>query len=292
MRVPEEVRQCVVYLGLPGADTSGRQTMIPRGTAFFVSVPSEVHNDIVFIYVVTAKHVAKRLEGREFLVRANTAAGGSVFVPSGKQVVWWYHHTDESVDVAALAWAPPKEIEHKHIPTSMFLTDEVIRDKKIGTGDEVFITGLFVHLAGSERNLPIVRMGNIAMMPGEPVPTSMGNIEAHLIEARSIGGLSGSPAFVRETIPSGIGPFYLLGLMHGHWDIPPERMHDEATADAEETVGRVNMGIAIVVPAKKILEVLNQPRLVEGRRQEDERIRRERQPTLDEEMERREDDKP
>jgi hypothetical protein len=164
----------------------------------------------------------------------------------------------------------------------MFLSDEIMRSKSIGSGDEVFITGLFAHLSGSKRNLPIVRMGNIAMMPGEPVPTTaFGDIEAYLIEARSIGGLSGSPAFVRETVQMGLGSFYLLGLMHGHWDIPPQQKNDELQV-GEDMFSRVNLGIAIVVPAKKILEVVNQPELLEMRRTADEKRRRETMPTLDE----------
>jgi hypothetical protein len=33
------------------------------------------------------------------------------------------------------------------------------------------------------------------MLPGDPVATPMGPMQAYLIEARSIGGLSGSPVF-------------------------------------------------------------------------------------------------
>ena len=95
------------------------------------------------------------------------------------------------------------------------------------------------------------------------IPTELGNVEAYLVEARSIGGLSGSPAFVRKTVPVGIGEFYLLGLMHGHWDIPTKNKSDLLMAD--DLFGKVNMGIAIVVPAKKIREVLNQPELAKER---------------------------
>jgi hypothetical protein len=49
--------------------------------------------------------------------------------------------------------------------------------------------GLFSEHQGAERNIPIVRVGNIAAMPEEPVlTTSWGAIDAYLIEARSIGG--------------------------------------------------------------------------------------------------------
>ena len=55
------------------------------------------------------------------------------------------------------------------------------------------------------------------------------------------------------------GIFYLLGLMHGHWDrvVPVDVTGDDIEFES------VNMGIAIVVPAKKILEVINQPSLAE-----------------------------
>lgn len=281
MRVPDEVRQCVVFIGLPVKLPDGQEGLRFKGTAFFVAVPSETIQDWVYVYLVTAKHVASSLEGRKFLVRVNTKDGRSSLV-RGEGARWWYHPTDESVDVAVIPWLPPEEVEYKRIPTSMFLSDEIIRSKSIGTGDEVFITGLFAHLTGSARNLPIVRMGNIAMMPGEPIPTKeFGDIEAYLIEARSIGGLSGSPAFVRETVPMGLGAFYLLGLTHGHWDIPLGSRNDIEDIDPGVAV---NVGIAIVVPAKKILEVLNHPQLIDKRRAGDEARRKETMPTLDEEI--------
>ena len=265
MRVPDEVRQCVVFIGLPTKVGRGEIGIEFRGTAFFVGVPSENIEGLDYVYLVTAKHIAKRLEGKRFFIRINTMDGRSgVLMGEGTQ--WWYHPTDESVDVAVITFAPPPQFDYKRIQTSMFVSDEMIRDKRIGIGDEVFITGLFAQLSGSEKNLPVVRMGNISMIPSEPIPTSMGDIETYLIEARSIGGISGSPSFVRETTDLGIGPFYLLGLMHGHWDVPTSK-----TKYVEDPyfAGAINVGIAIVVPAKKILEVLNQPRLVELRRSDD-----------------------
>jgi hypothetical protein len=175
-------------------------------------------------------------------------------------------HNDDSVDVAVFPWAPPTDVvDYKFVSTKMFLTDEVIKEKSIGPGDEVFITGLFSRHSGNARNIPIVRMGNVAMMPDEPVPTSIGPMDAHLIEARSIGGLSGSPVFVRETRQFGLGNIYLLGLMHGHWDIAPKTINDMVVADEDRPGSSVNMGIAIVVPARKILEVINSPELADLR---------------------------
>jgi hypothetical protein len=112
-------------------------------------------------------------------------------------------------------------------------------------------------------------MGAIALMPEEPVPTSFGNVDAYLVEVRSIGGLSGSPVFVWSAGPriignerSGGGVFAMLGLVHGHWDIP----HDAASPDTGFESERLNVGIAVVVPAHRVLEVFDHPTLAARRK--------------------------
>lgn len=266
MRVPEEARKCVVFVGLPVTMPNGQPGINLKGTGFLTAVPSKSNPKRGYVYLVTAKHIADKLKGKKFAARVNTKDGRSKRV-IWEEIRWWYHPTDQLVDVAIVPLKPPPELDFKLIPLSIFLSDDTIRNEYIGIGDDVFITGLFAHLSGSKRNLPIVRWGNIAMMPDEPVPTRLGMIEAYLIEARSIGGLSGSPAFVYKAIGRR-GKLYLLGLMHGHWDIPPEDKNDLVITDS---FGSVNMGIAIVVPAKKILETLNHPELVEIRRKNDEK---------------------
>lgn len=203
IRVPEEIQQCVVFLGRFETRSDGSRMLSLQGTVFFVSITIDA-TDVgrqSFVYLVTARHVAEILEGKEAGIRANTPNGNARIFRIPPEMQWWYHPSDSTVDVSVLTAARQslEEIAYKHVPTSMFLTDHIIQEKNIGTGDEVFITGMFAHVAGAARNIPIVRMGNIAMMPQERVPTRMGEIEAYLIEARSIAGLSGSPAFVRET---------------------------------------------------------------------------------------------
>ena len=255
----------------------GEQFISFVGTAFLVGMRSETTNYRGFIYLVTARHVARVLEGQAFAIRANTIDGESIII-DGVGAHWTYHPTDDSVDVAVSQWGVPPNIEFKRIDIDTFATDEIIRQKSIGAGDEVFITGLFAFVTGKRRNLPIVRMGNVALFPSEKVRVKIDDkwtwSEVYLIEARSIGGISGSPVFVRETVEVGRGAFYLLGLVHGHWEIPAEQKND--LANLEDRL--VNMGIAIVVPAKKIMEVLNQPKLREERLRIDEEDLRKGQP--------------
>ena len=121
------------------------------------------------------------------------------------------------------------------------------------------------------------------MMPDEPIYVKIvegeieGNSLAFLIEARSTGGLSGSPVFVFKDTS-----IYLLGLMHGHWDLKVGSIVDTLEIDAvNQQAERVNMGIANVVPAQFIRETLEQPDLVKSRAEALRLIQSELAPTPD-----------
>jgi hypothetical protein len=159
-------------------------------------------------------------------------------------------------------------------------TSEVIMKEQIGIGSDIFLVGLFRNHLGQKMNIPIMRVGNIAAMPEEPIRSGGKEIQAFLIEARSIGGLSGSPVFVMTDMwqvehPGGwivkrTGRHYLLGIMHGHFNLPTsgEDSVVDAEVESDDTTAteRINTGIGIVIPAEKILEVINQPKLMELRR--------------------------
>jgi hypothetical protein len=108
-----------------------------------------------------------------------------------------------------------------------------------------------------KKNLPILRTGNIAMMPLEPIKTCHGSMEAYLIELRSIAGLSGSPVFVHTIVPEEGKLRHTLswmGLMRGHWNIDKDSIDAVNSIDGEP----LNVGIGIVVPAYKVMEITHQ----------------------------------
>jgi hypothetical protein len=93
-----------------------------------------------------------------------------------------------------------------------------------------------------------------------------------------MGGFSGAPVFVRESIevPNVVvggepirthayGRIYLLGIMHGHWDLARAQSVNESLPEAEPHSG-VNMGIAIVTPIDRVEELLESDTLREQRR--------------------------
>jgi hypothetical protein len=242
-------------------------------------------------YLVTARHVIEQLSLGEWVLRANVQQGGLFEFRGGKDYKWWFHPSEaDSVDVAVTPLPRVPDHEYLAIAESMFLDDRTIAETGIGVGDDVYMTGLFNRVRGRSRNLPIVRMGNISLIPdaGELVPgvkmQGRGvDADVYLIEARSLGGLSGSPAFVRTTVEMDVavwrdglerkasclapGETFLLGLVHGHWEVHKEDINESHPRFLKKTdKDAVNMGIAIVVPAKKIREVLYHPELVEMRR--------------------------
>jgi len=241
-------------------------------------------------YAVTARHVIdhiRKLGIDKVLLRINHKSGGAFWAETNI-ADWSMSPEGPSVDVAILRYRLETEWEHLSIPLSMFVTDKLIETEEIGVGDEVFMTGLFSPHFGERNNIPIVRVGNISAMPGEKVNTRVGPMHAYLIESRSIGGLSGSPVFVNLGLvrhgkfsSTGKPIFYLLGLVYGHYDI------GEVAIDANELnpvaddglrARNVNMGIAIVVPISKIMEILNLPSLRDTERPIEEELRKKNLP--------------
>jgi hypothetical protein len=245
--------------------------MYPKATAFFVAHQgSATANDKMTLklqmYVVTAKHV---LEG----IREETGLD-TVFLtyngPNGKEHTeiplsnWNLSPDDASeyVDVAVARFnygnsgaSGQKYPDPAYVRCWMdnnLVTISAAERSEIGLGSPVGLAGLFVHHHGASRNTPIVRTGNIAAMPGEPVLTRKGFITVFLIEVRSTGGLSGSPVFA-----DAIGGIGVIGLVHGHFD-QRESDPDASVKDIDSSFQqeKINAGIAMVVPADRIREAL------------------------------------
>lgn len=279
MQIPDEIRKCVAFLAC--RRNSGHAI---GGTAFFVGYPLAASEDTLAVYVVTARHVVEEIEKRSdghVYCRVNTQQQGEQFIPI--RVADWIFNDDSRVDVAVAPIALNFSVcDHKLLPLEMFITPEIIARERMGIGDELFFPGLFSQRPGEKANLPIVRVGNIAAMPEEAIETQWGVLPpSYLVEARSLGGLSGSPVFwyrgatrLRSGMLEFGGPaFSLIGLVHGHyaekgstWDA------DESTLVDSLGSSSINMGIAIVVPAEEILATLNHPRLQQQRDIEQRRL--------------------
>lgn len=285
MEVPNELSTCVCFLC-----TNEKGTYVARCTAFFASVPADIGvAEGGHIYLITAKHCIEGAQryGNTLFARLNME-NGPVRYAEIKQA--WTYNDEDGSDVAAIQFDPPSNAEFRCIPIGMMATDQVLREKRVGAGDEVVVTGLFTKRKGEARNIPILRAGMISVMPGEPLVDDGGHeYLAYLIELRSTGGLSGSPVFVvnsRFADPTNRTPnlglqlfsyvFLLLGIIRGHWE------HKNSVTDIAEDMQNgsepFNLGIAIATPSQECVKLLNREEFVKKRREADLLWRKENAP--------------
>lgn len=159
---------------------------------------------------------------------------------------------DENEDVAVLPFIPRRSVDTE----SLSLHDLLGRQERqrYRPGDEIFMSGLYSYHPGTDVIEPILRFGHLSLVPREPVSMMIqpkGPLvkrEAFLIEAQAWEGQSGSPVFAYED-NGRPGPLSMkmIGLVHGYTTV---RLGKGASGPS------VNAGIAIVVPAYRIVELL------------------------------------
>jgi len=265
MVVPRELLSSVVSLGVETPDGFN-----PTGIAYFVSVPAALVPDKVHVYLVTAGHCVRDRDN--LVVRVNEAGGGTTIdlVPPGDR---WVQLADPAlgehyVDLAAVPWNPEASADagYTATPLSTIFDERLVgnvADVGIGVGDDVFAVGVLGVRYAQEENAPLVRTGNIAMIPHEPMLVRLQSgpdlrMRLYLTEFRSGGGLDGAPVFARPRAQGGVGApaLALLGTLIGRW------VDEHAEND---------LGLAKVLPAQLLKDLLNQEEELERRREAEQR---------------------
>jgi hypothetical protein len=270
MSVAEQMRKSVAFIGCPLA---GGEFFI-AGTVFFFGVETE--DGQRHLYAVTAKHVIDGLRKKgvkDVGIRVNVIDGGSQYYMT-RIDDWYFDKDDHSFDVAIIEALLADHYDHTFISSKLIATSEALADMQLELGVQVLVIGLFTHHKGTKRNIPIARIGSLACLVEEKVVSPQyGEMDAYLVETHSIGGLSGSPVFLRPPLwaltdkgqpklRSEGYAIYLIGIMHGHFD---EVRRDAAQTNKTDRVSMINTGIAIVTPVDRL------PRLVEKMKGEKDR---------------------
>jgi hypothetical protein len=282
MQLAEEVTRGAFYICWKDSDGELRI----GGTGFLVacgSFPAE----LLSAYVVTAAHIInkiKKRKKRDVWLLMNSRDGGRL--PIKIPIEKWFYHPTEPIDVVVAEWSSldfdlREGADHAVLFSDMAVMPGDHAKHGIREGSDVFMTGVFTKHSGRNRVIPILRVGNIALMPNseELIEEKKGDpIEGYLVECRSTSGMSGSPAFcaidkiVPPIIPrTGSIPaedykaeiralYAWIGLVHGHWDL--EETDLALVGDSADKLNEpLNTGIAVVVPAWKVMEVINHPEL-------------------------------
>ena len=277
MRLPDRILHTAFLIGFK------KETPQYAGSGFVVDVPGAHGNS--HLYVVTAKHLAARMECCPIIMGFNNRDGSKALVEA-ENVHWYTHPTEASaVDVAVTPFAPAQWdlLDLEPVPEHLFSSDERMRKASIGVGDEITAVGVFTRFSYEDRHQPIVRTGHVAMLPTLRIPVkNFEPMEAYIAE---IEGLSGSPIWVRPTaylnaaqkdgaeekpsvLFSGDTDVIFFGLLLGRWEISERAMQGLSA----QYTKNMTSGMSIIVPAHKILEVINQPELAAMRKKNDQKI--------------------
>lgn len=280
MALPIAATKCVVFLGYQDGP-EGTARIKAFGTGFFLKGGRKVVPG--GCYLVTAKHVAEKLDP-PFVIRLNKKGGGAGIHEIEKiGEIKWYTHKDSTVDIAVTPFEPPDWADVVPFSADHSLRVFKMESKRIDAGDLTYVVGLFHLLHGKEENLPVVHTGRIAMLPKtERIPVDGQEVEGYLVQANTLSGCSGSPVFAQRTlavqIPTNMlnekyhkdtkplnadiaGSLWLLGVWQSSWKVKGSQIVS-VTADVNDTNTELApLGIGVVVPAIKLLQVLDDPEL-------------------------------
>ncbi len=260
-RIRDEYLDCVIYLYYSKEDAERGTVHENGGSGFLVGIPSA--EGPPHVYAVSNRHIVEKSP----VIRLNTKSGECDVLPV--ETSSWIFNRQH--DIAVCHITLPSVYKYKFVSLEQFVTPAIIESERIGPGDDVFIVGRFVNHEGRQRNIPSVRFGNLAMMLDEPVRHKDSEDEGEvsfLVDIRTVSGYSGSPVFVLPRIldttsvnilavRAGGPSAWLLGVEWGH-------LLDH---------NGINTGMSCVSPVWFLKELLDDPRLVQARQEQEERAR-------------------
>lgn len=271
MRVANDLLNSVLFFGHIVGDS-----FKACGTGFLL-----LHDSL--IYIVTAGHLAEGLADNPFHIRVNTFAGEHGLFPidmvmESESRFCWFRHPEASVDLAVLPF--PVDLENQGVDAVALLSRAAVEQKNpmvdAGCGDMCHVIGLFSMRSGTRRNIAVVHTGHLAalsdskeLIPSSPNPGHTIYVEGHLVEISNLQGLSGAPVFVRGGLELNvpISPtetkvvtvyrpeLKLLGVWQGSWD-----------KNLVDTGQRVPVGMGVVTPAYRLIQLLESEPVAENRR--------------------------
>jgi hypothetical protein len=310
MQVDDRLRFCTGFVGTGTSDN-----FVAHGTCFCAFMAD---GDFTFDYLISAQHLLwpqrrknpQKPPDTPIVVRLNTKAGTSRVIPAPPKD--WIYPTDPTIDVCAFRFSEMMhdasdelEVNSINLQTMAIGSHPLHSAEAVGLclGDEMFICGAFVGRVGYRKNIPVVRIANVAAMPEEPIDFASPKQPAYLIETRSLGGTSGSPVFLNlqdhrvmrrvhgyrigmtQSTPDTheqrntthlILPYLLLGMFiyfHGG-NFPQDFVAEDDSEIHPLKDVDFNAGIGITLPVSVITDLLNSDIAKEGRVKEIEEKKR------------------
>jgi hypothetical protein len=237
---------------------------IPNGTGFFVGVKNLSKTTDFDLCLVAPKHSLYQPGTTQFLdtiyIRLNKKNGGvelaAIPIRAQGKDKTIFMHPDTTVDLAVIPALPDqKKYNFKFIPDQFILSKEASVNFNIYEGFEVFFPSLFFPSLGSAGNYPFIRFGRFVLITNEKLDWKGTPTNLYVIEnSSSYGEDSGAPVFFyteSSCVPAGQQSLKLAGVIQGTFgDASP------IAGNNKISIPFSNAGIAAVIPANKLYELL------------------------------------
>lgn len=215
-----------------------------------------------WVFLVTNRHV---FEKKKYVdLRFNKKGGGTeifrqpLFFPNNESR--WLAHKNKRVDLALLNISP-KILDQYNVDWFFFYEEmfAYYRDfKKIGIeiGDEVYIPGFPLGIAGKTQNYPCVKWGILSRLDKELIKRE----KSFWIDSSIFPGSSGSPVILKPTIHSltgtpAVSRIYLIGVISSYLPYEEKLYTLQTTPPSVVSLERENSGLACVVPIDFVKQI-------------------------------------
>lgn len=231
---------------------------------FLMRDDSKPENRLYHMFLLTNRHV---FEGRDSATfRVNTDDGKyrtfetALKSQSGENL--WLAHPDPGVDLAMLSVNPDllskNGIEPTFISEELFAYKKSFADFGVAVGDDLYVLGFPMSIAGEEQNHVCVKGGLISRIDEEIIKTS----KAFMIDSSIFPGNSGGPVILRPTVMSidgtkAVNKPYLLGIVSGYLTYSEQLYTHQTKPATVVSTTRENSGLSFCVPidfAKEIYD--------------------------------------
>lgn len=234
-------------------------------TGFLIGLPTsktDQNNEILYrVFLITNRHVF--INKNTVQLRFNKSSGSRRYnlpLVDNNNNPLWIGHTNLSIDIAVIPIAVDQlhtdEVEFRFLINEHIANLGLINSLGISQGDEVFVLGFPMGLAGKIKKYVIVRNGMIARLDKEILEDE----HAFLIDSTIFPGNSGGPVFLKPAITSIIGTnpinkSYLLGIISRYLSYQDTAFTLTTNPPQPRIVFTENAGLAYVVPLDYAIEL-------------------------------------
>jgi hypothetical protein len=275
------------------------------GSGFLVGIPSKANPSRTHHYAVSNDHVIQSCP----VIRFVDVLGKS-YVLDGTAADWDSHPDGDDIAICSLGANAGGQVWC--VGDDLLLSREDLnpeeRPYQVSPGDDCLMVGRYINQDLRQFDRPVVRFGNLAMLPEHVYQHERSfDQESFLVDMRSQPGFSGSPVFVyyEETgwrylpplreVPETEDPVkdaedrvkaleeqtagrHVSGVMSKTWLLGIDWGHlpvwGDVYDDSKQRIGRtrVSTGMAGVVPAWKLRDLLNEEGIRMARDKAEERL--------------------